>query len=56
MPSVIGSLGANPAARSDEALEYEHRMWINALATVAITFMIVTGYWVVSTLAESMAH
>jgi hypothetical protein len=36
--------------------EYRQRMLVNALATVAITFMIVTGYWVVSTLAETMAH
>jgi hypothetical protein len=41
MPSVTRSLGANPAARTDEALEYDHRMLVNALATVAITFMIV---------------
>jgi len=56
MTSVTRSLGADPAARSDDALEYDHRMWVNALATVAITFMVVTGYWVVSTLAETMAH
>jgi hypothetical protein len=56
MKNVSSSLGANPVARSDAALEYDHRMLVNALATVAITFMIVTGYWVVSTLAETMAH
>jgi hypothetical protein len=56
MTSVTRSLGATPAARSDEALEYDHRMLVNAIATVAITFMIGTGYWVVSTLAETMAH
>jgi hypothetical protein len=56
MTNVIRFRGANPAARSDEASEYHHRMWVNALATGAITFMIVTGYWVVSTLAETMAH
>jgi hypothetical protein len=56
MRNVTSSLGANPVARSDAALEYDHRMLVNALATVAITFMIVTGYWVVSTLAETMAH
>jgi hypothetical protein len=56
MTSVMRSHGADPAAISDEALEYNHRMLVNALATVAITFMVVTGYWVVSMLGESMAH
>jgi hypothetical protein len=56
MTSVTRSLGADPAAISDEALEYDHRMLVNALATVAITLIIVTGYWVVSTLAEAAAH
>jgi len=56
MTNVIRFRGANPAARSGEASEYHHRMWVNALATGAITFMIVTGYWVVSTLAETMVH
>jgi hypothetical protein len=56
MTSVTGSFRANAAAGSDDELEYDHRMLVNALATVAITFMIGTGYWVVSTLAETMAH
>jgi hypothetical protein len=56
MPSVTRSLGADPAATSDEASEYDHRMLVNALATVAITLMVVAGYWVVGTLAETMAQ
>jgi hypothetical protein len=56
MTKGTSSLGGDMAARSDQALEYDHRMFVNALATVAITFMIVTGYWVVSTLAETVAH
>jgi hypothetical protein len=54
MTDLTGSLGANAAAGSDEELEYGHRMVINVLATVAITFLIITGYWVVNTLMETM--
>jgi hypothetical protein len=35
----------------EESSEYRHRMFVNALATVFITVLIITGYWVVNTLA-----
>ena len=31
--------------------EYRQRMLVNAVAATFVTFLIVTGYWVVSTLA-----
>jgi hypothetical protein len=34
----------------DASAEYRHRMLINALAASFITFLMVTGYWVVTTL------
>jgi len=35
----------------EESAEYRQRMFLNALATAFITVLIITGYWVVSTLA-----
>jgi hypothetical protein len=35
----------------EESSEYRHRTFVNALATVFITMLIITGYWVVNTLA-----
>jgi hypothetical protein len=35
----------------EENAEYRHRMFLNVLATSFITVLIITGYWVVSTLA-----
>ncbi len=32
--------------------EYRQRMLANAVAAAFITFMIITGYWVVTTLAQ----
>jgi hypothetical protein len=37
--------------RVEESAEYRHRMFVNALATIFITLLMVSGYWVVSTLA-----
>ena len=34
-----------------EAEEYRHRMQVNLVATFFITILMITGYWVVSTLA-----
>jgi hypothetical protein len=45
MTSVTRSLGADPAAISDEALEYGHRMLVNALATVATTWLLPAIGW-----------
>ena len=36
---------------AEENAEYRHRMQINLLATFFITILMITGYWVVSTLA-----
>jgi hypothetical protein len=35
----------------EESAEYRHRMQVNILATFFITILMITGYWVVSTLA-----
>jgi hypothetical protein len=35
----------------EESAEYRQRMMVNALATCFITILMITGYWVVSTLA-----
>jgi hypothetical protein len=37
--------------QAEENAEYRHRMFLNLLATSFITLLIITGYWVVSTLA-----
>jgi hypothetical protein len=36
---------------AEENAEYRHRMQVNLLATFFITILMITGYWVVSTLA-----
>ena len=42
---------AMPRRRQDiEDAEYRQRMLVNALAASFITLLIVTGYWVVTTL------
>jgi hypothetical protein len=35
----------------EESAEYRHRMLVNILATFFVTILMITGYWVVSTLA-----
>jgi hypothetical protein len=39
-----------PRRRQEVDAEYRHRMLVNALAASFITFLMVTGYWVVTTL------
>jgi hypothetical protein len=36
---------------AEESAEYRHRMRVNLVATFFITILMITGYWVVSTLA-----
>ena len=36
---------------AEEKAEYQHRMRVNMVATFFITILMITGYWVVSTLA-----
>jgi hypothetical protein len=36
---------------AEENAEYQHRMRVNMVATFFITILMITGYWVVSTLA-----
>ena len=36
---------------AEENAEYRHRMRVNMVATFFITILVITGYWVVSTLA-----
>jgi hypothetical protein len=36
----------------EASAEYRHRMLVNALAASFITMLMVTGYWVVSTLVQ----
>ena len=36
----------------DESAEYRQRMVVNAVAASFITFMIVTGVWIVNTLVQ----
>ena len=44
---------AMPRNRQEvENTEYRQRMLVNALAASFITLLIVTGYWVVATLAQ----
>jgi hypothetical protein len=44
---------AMPSRRQEiEDAEYRHRMLVNALAASFITFLVVGGYWIVSTLVH----
>jgi hypothetical protein len=40
-----------PDVEIEENEEYRHRMLVNALATFFITVLMITGFWVVNTLA-----
>jgi hypothetical protein len=35
-----------------ENAEYKHRMLVNAVAASFITFLVVSGYWIVATLVQ----
>ena len=37
--------------REVENEEYRHRMLVNAIAATFVTFLVVAGYWIVTTLA-----
>jgi hypothetical protein len=39
----------------EERAEYAHRMLVNFVAASFITLLMITGYWVVNTLVETMA-
>jgi hypothetical protein len=41
---------------AEERTEYDHRMLVNFVAASFVISLMITGYWVVSTLAETMAH
>jgi hypothetical protein len=52
--TVVGMTKARQEA--EERTEYDHRMLVNFVAASFMTLLMITGYWVVSTLAETMAH
>jgi hypothetical protein len=42
--------------KTRERTEYDHRMLVNFVAASFVILLMITGYWVVNTLAETMAH
>jgi hypothetical protein len=47
---MVGGNTAMSAKEFEVDAEYRHRMLVNALAATLITFLIVSGYWMVNTL------